>query len=395
MQGQIPKSLPLFFWALVCLNLALFLRPIKAHAGIFGPKRTWCDRPLQKDPAEIAIFKDDLAKAIKGGPWVRRRNWGVWQQTASTSYSSDVAKKTREIFQTPPYSKASPELKARLISYLLVEGVQIPAFRNDMVALLSNWLFEELEHEKGYSTTDLDRIKLSFNIFTARRATYFTRNNGRRLLPFLKSAIPDLGLTVLGKIIYYAAAEAMIPGITIIPIPFFFAATAIRHWNFKNSGDPLLVPALTAVNRVDAKINQMLGAQLPIGEMGKRWNESLKSVIGKNSALIAPELLKALTTDHCASLKSTPEISKEIVARHMSTMVRSLKSINAFYWEEIFESFKIIRATAVAMGFTRSEVQPVLDAMKEVSESWSANGFARESVERLVNQTWLQTALPE
>jgi hypothetical protein len=374
--------------------LGLFVLGIsspKISAAVFGAKKTWCDSGLSREPRELAIFKQDL-KPLKG---IKTFNVDYENNhSRNAEYETQIRAGIDNLFKQPRYQGATPELKARLISYLLVKWIVIPTTRSSLFVQTSSWLNEILDSEPGFSVADLERLRLSYAIFAERRARFTARHNGRNVLPGFWTVMGDGALTAAANLIFHSALESVVPGLSILPLPVTIAIVTFRNVSYRNKGDPLDPAANEVLLKTENRFYQLIGSHLPVDSQISRWDVSLKSIEDSAGGLKKAGLLRQLTNDSCEVVANAKEPNLANAVSLFTHMAESMKSVNPFEWQEIYESFKIIRATAIRIKVAESAAQPVFRAMEEVSQGWTANAAARQAVGDFLKTNYAQQALP-
>lgn len=369
---------------LVILNLQT------AFAGLFSPK-PWCDSWLSRDPREIQVFKQDMAKARTLSTTTQTDMFAEVQDQYGKNFVAELDK----VFAKPRYLKMAPEVRARLISYTLVRMVRITHPRGHTIVPLSKWLMKILDESKDFSVEDLERLRLSFAIFLNRRAGYLDRNH-----TFLEAAGPtalDVGATLLVDWKFAAMTAALLPhiGLSFLPFPIFTLSRLVWAAAFKKVGDPLDEGSLHAANLMDRKFMDMIGAHIDLKEIKDRWDKNLKQIVRKNGEEITEGIVDDVTKEYCELGKRMHAVKPGDTIEIFAHMARSLVVMNPIDWEKIYSPFVIIRQSARQLGIGENEASEIFKAMREVANTWESNAHARRTVDDMLKTSFSPQLLPE
>jgi hypothetical protein len=370
----------------------LILTALMSAVPSHGMRKLWCDKGLSREPLEMKFFRADL-KSIEFVRLFKTDERG--EPIIDPDYPSAMLTAIRGFFEQPRYTEMTPELRARLLSYMLVEWTRIPLHRSLFVTEITNWLNEVLDKEPGFSAMDLDRLRLSFAVFTQRRADYATRNYNHPLFKLFECVVGDCIISGGAFFVTHALLHIAIPGLGFLPIPLAMGINTLRNLLYKNQGDPLTAGANRAVLALENRFYQSIGSQLSLKELVERWDVGLRSIKAKHASITVPGLLRGISADYGNLIANTKQPDREKSLALLLHMTKSMGSINPVEWREIGESFQIIRSTAINFGFNKSEVQPLFTEMKQIAGTWRANAVARKTVEDLADQPWDQQPLPE
>jgi hypothetical protein len=355
-----------------------FLLSQEASALLF--KKPWCDRALSRTPREIQIFREDMKLARQLST---RKDDGQGFGTLNLDYPQKFIAAIDKVFSTTRYTNLSPEIRARLISYLLLKTVRMTHPRSLIINHMSQWLIEQLDRYP-FGLEDLERLRLSFGIFMNRRATLLDRNN-----PWLELSLTigaDGALSVGAWLIFDLFRMLSHGLIGFGPLPACFLVRAIWLAAFHWKGDKLDDGARAAISNVDRKFIDLIGGHLKAKEFLERWNENLAGIVRKNGAEIRPGIV-------LENIREFSELAKRIYVHHpadtielFAHMARSLERVNPIDWMIVRDSFIEIRETLRRLGVAESEANHVFGAMRAVAHQWKANAAARKSVDDLLGK---------
>jgi hypothetical protein len=365
----------------------------QAFAGLSA--KPWCESRFQKDPREIIAFREDLADFHKIKARETKQDGIIFWGEINTTYGAEIIKEINTVFAKPRYANIEPEMRARLIAYLLVREIRIPTTRDKTILAVSTWLKEKLSMWTDLSPADVGRIQIAYKIFLGRKPQW--RDRPHRIGAEIVSAMADLGMSYGIDHLWTAAASTIIPGATFIYFPIFI----LGRRTYLLLKRPLTMSDLSDETKreiiaVEQKFFELSNAELDSKEFQKRWNRSLDKVVNKTGSEPKDGVVLGMVNETCLFLESSKkEELKSKAVESLAYMAESMKAINPIDWLKVRDVFLRIKASATTLGITEIvDIEKIQRAMKSVLETWTANSVAKKTINDIIDGSWTPQPLP-
>jgi hypothetical protein len=362
-------------------------------------RKPWCDRALAIDPPEIRALKMDL----QGYPALRAAvSSAVMKRLKESSQSlpeifpGEIMASLNHLFSKAPYNDLLPDVRARIVSYLLVEGIPLRFDRDRIIALVSDWFKCELKNSSGYSLTDLQRMDIAYRYFIHRSMKLIHHlpwdNAGNGLSPVLVlSGLADTCITL----VFSCAVTAVVhsTSMLLLPVPIITAALGISSFFKAVFEENFTAETLQAIQGAQNILAKKLGGQMSVADLEKDWKERFHSV-SEDTRIIKSGLLASSVGDILAILE-TKELSDREQGKFIRKMLVDIGKVNPLHWREVLDCYKIIKTYAIQQRINEGEIASLMTQIRENVRSWKASGEAAQIVNDFVSAGFGARELPE
>jgi hypothetical protein len=280
-----------------------------------------CDGWLKVTSPEIEAFREAL---MRSSYTIRYKDFYDY-----SSYAPTITGALRnELNYEKPFSEVFPEIRAQLISWALSDLIKADvAYPDQNIEKFCEWLLEELEVDRGYSKTDLERIQRGFRKF---------------------SSPTRIGLDKFKKLL----------------------GSSLKH-----------------LDSVESRLSLLLAQRTGSDELKHSWEKRLKDLLrNKTKVPRQPGEIKALAEEFIKILTRMENMDSKTSVDLLASWSQSLREVNALFAQEIIEVFGDFRSFLARKGVTNSEAKPFFEALEEVALTWTANSTAQSAAKKLISK---------